>query len=62
MMDDEAATPPIYTVRYGSAGEVMVIAPSGQVEFMSIWRFYLFIFSAIRKTAGRVKFVIEDPA
>ena len=34
--------PDTYTVRSGRAGEAMVTAPNGRVQFMGVWQFFLF--------------------
>ena len=37
-----------YTVRAGSAGEALVTSPDGRMEFMGVWKFFLFCLSAFR--------------
>jgi hypothetical protein len=49
--------PPTFTVRAGSNGEALVTAPSGRMEFISLWGFFKFCFQACR--AGH-KIKVQD--
>ncbi|CAH2606259.1 protein of unknown function (plasmid) [Rhodovastum atsumiense] len=56
-MSDPDTTEQVFTARPGSGGEVLVTAPDGRMEFMSLWRFFRFCIAA---TAAGQKVEVLD--
>ena len=53
---------PTFMVRAGIDGEALVTAPDGRMEFMGVWKFFLFCIAALRQNRNTKIKVQDDKA